>query len=55
MSYDYKDVPATDKQIAQLLKCHPLPEKEVKELTERVSPDFFNRELIVQGDPHGRV
>ena len=34
--YNFADIAEVDKHIAILLQCKPLPESEVKELTEKV-------------------
>lgn len=34
--YNFNDIAAVDKQIATLLECKPLPESEVRQLSEKV-------------------
>ena len=34
---DTKDIDVVDKQIATLLECKPLPESEVRQLSDKVS------------------
>ena len=35
--YNFNDIAAVDKQIATLLECKPLPESEVRQLSEKVT------------------
>jgi len=37
MSINFKEIAAVDAQIATLLECKPLPEAEVRALSEKVS------------------
>ena len=41
--FNFGDITASDKQIATLLECKPLPESEVKALAEKV-----NNQLIIK-------
>ena len=34
--YNFNDIAVVDKQIATLLECKPLPESEVRQLSEKV-------------------
>ena len=54
--YDQKDIDVVDKQIATLMECKPLPESEVRALSDKVKRAKIELIWCVgKGDPDQRV